>query len=395
MAYIGVFIACCFIDLAKKQSKLIYWGLIIFVTVILCFGYTCGSDWRNYELIYTSTNKLSRYESVEFGFVLLVRFFQIFITDFWIFNAIIKILFLCSLIHFFSFFSKSPWICVALSFAFKTLFLIIDCPMRFMMGMAILLIAVPCFFRKEWTKYIVFTLIASTFHVTMLLMSLLLIPLLFSKSVVKAKIRNLLAISICSILIASTPAIYQTAFNMLMSFIGFSGVQDNRALFYAVFTANSFFTIENLWHFIFLLIILHKREIIVSMKYGDKIFTASWLYFSISILVNPIPTSFRLVILLGYFFVISIYYILVRQLSRRIRFCNLTNTGIILWLMLIITKDVYSLPAYYPYTNSIWYILTGHLPYKYRSDYNYNEYRETFGKLPKRSGNDNSKNLNQ
>ena len=384
MIYILVFIICLITDKARKESAGLYFICVCIITIILCFGYTCGSDWRNYELIYNNLSRLKRYESTEFGFVLLVRFFKLFISDFWVFNALMKMCFLYALIKFFSFFTKMPWMCIGLSFAFKTLFLIIDCPMRFMIAMSFMLIAVPYFFRKEWGKFILLSIIAITFHSTMIFVCGILLLLLYSKYIVSIKPIYLFAICIICLFLSNFISIYQYAFTTLFSFIGSSGIEDNRAAFYAVFKENTSFSIETFWHYIFLILILLKRDFIINMKYGAQIFSASWLYISVSILVNPVPTSFRLSILLGYFFVMAIC-IIIKSYRNSL---NITNVGVVLWLMLIITKDVYSLPAYYPYTNSIWYILTEHQPYNYRHNYNYIKYKETFGKLPKRPTND-------
>ena len=36
----------------QRYNKVISFTLLVFLAVFLCFGYFCGSDWRNYELWY-------------------------------------------------------------------------------------------------------------------------------------------------------------------------------------------------------------------------------------------------------------------------------------------------------------------------------------------------------
>lgn len=392
MIYLFVYISCLLADIAKKQSKLLYYGLVLFIIFILCFGYTCGSDWRNYELMYNDHTRLEKYGEHEFGFYFIVKLFQYLTSDFWIFNGITKIFFIYSLKKLFSNFTDYAWTCVSISFAFKTLFLVIDCPMRFMMGMSILFFAVPFFLRKKWIRFAIISFIAATFHSSMIIVSLLLLLLLFSDYIIGIKIRYILYVSVGSLALSMYSPFYQFLFDKFL-FVVADSAGDNRVLFYAIFKNGTSLSFETLWHFILLLLILYNRKLILQNKFGKYIYSGSILYFCITVLVNPIPTSFRLTILMGYFFVVALVFILQRPLTRYKRYTNLINVSIVCGIMLIVTKDVYSLPAYYPYTNSVWYILTGHEPYGYRTKYNYEQYQKTFGKLPEK-GNQGD-NLNQ
>lgn len=380
----------CFIaDFAYQKNKLLYYSCVLFIFLILCFGYTCGSDWRNYELMYYNPAHLERFSSSEFGFVYLVNFFRIFISDFWIFNAFMKILFIISLKKFFNYFISKPWSCIGISFAFKTLFMVIDCPMRYMIGMTVFLYSIPYFLKKDWIRYFIIVILSSLFHTSMIINGLLIMLLLLNKKIALLKIRYVLLLCSISICIALTPTFYQLIFENAISFLS-ENLDENRLLFYAIFNSKGVISFSTIWLLGVLIFILLNRKIILLHKLGSYIYTAAILYFNLSIIFIPLPTSFRLTIVFGYFFVLSIMLILKYYIHNRMKLSRFRRPFVagsmclIGLIIMIVTKDVYSLPAYYPYTNSIPYIFTGHLPYGYRFQYNYDEYRKTFGKLPQK-----------
>ena len=151
MIYIIFFFLCFVIDKYFKQRNFVYNIATFSVFIFLCFGYTTGSDWRDYELIYENDYMLERYEENEPSYVFLVRIFSPIIHDFWIFNALMKCFYLYSLNKFFSFFTPKKWIALALSFTFSSLFMLIDCPMRFMIAMGVFLYSCIAFLKSHRT----------------------------------------------------------------------------------------------------------------------------------------------------------------------------------------------------------------------------------------------------
>ena len=396
MIYLLAFCLCLLADVNKKR-KWLYGISLLLVYVILCFGYMCGSDWVNYEVVYTDNNALNVYSNSEFGFVLLVKLFNSVISDFWIFNAICKIFFLSSLSRFFLNFTRFNWTCVGLSFAFKTLFLLIDCPMRFMIGLGVLFYSIPPLLKskKNWIKYWVIVAIATTLHNACLIIGIfIIIPFLFIK-ICRWKTIWLAVLPLVEIFLTGSMKFYQLIIDCLASVLSLVLPGDNRLLFYAFFrVSDSLFTIELIWHYVFLLFIIGARHHIMANRYGDIVFSASWFYIVILQLISPLPTSFRLPIILGYFFVVAIVWIVkyyYKIFAYRIKYIPLV---IVLWCMVVIGKDVYSIPAYYPYSNSIPYIMVGHLPYSYRIQYNQKEYQKTFGNKQKTNSAE-KQNLNQ
>ena len=394
MIYLFCFLSCILIDNLKQRKLTIYHLLIAIVGIILCFGYTCGSDWRHYELMYEDPRELDHYRSREFGFVLYFECLHTFISDFWITNAISKIFFLYALASFFKIFTKNNWTCIGVSFAFKTLFLVIDCPMRYMMAIAILLLGMKSFLRKKFYKYGLFAIIATCFQNTIIIVAILNILLLYSDKLFKINRFWMITITIVFFIISRFDLLYLKMFNILGNILKISEGGDNRILFYAFFNLNgSIVSIENIWHLGLLLLIIWNKQIIAQSPYGKITVIGSWLYIILGYLLNPIPTGFRLSILLGFFFVLSIEALIRKGLKVWKKNYSLISTSIVVWLMIIIGKDAYSIPAYYPYTNSIPYIITGHLPYEYRSNYNYKEYEKNIRKLPEQSTNNVNNNL--
>lgn len=394
MIYLACFILCILVDNLKKRRYTAYHLLIAIIATILCFGYTCGSDWRHYEIMYNTPEELDRYRGREFGFVTYFEFLHLLIPDFWITNAISKIFFLYSLASFFKTFTKNNWTCIAISFAFKTLFLIIDCPMRFMLAMAILLLGMKSLLNRQLLRYGIFVVIAVVFQNTIIIIAILNILLLYTDRLFEIKKFWMLLITMIFFIISRLDFVYIKAFDMLGSLLNLSDSGDNRILFYAFFNLNGrLINIENIWHFCFLLLIIFNKALIAKVNYGKVIVIGSWLYITLGYVFNPIPTGFRLSILFGFFFVLGIQTLLHIGWRCWKRNYSIISTSMIVWLMIVIGKDVYSLPAYYPYTNSIPYIIIGHLPYEYRTNYNYEEYEKNIGTLPERSSRDVNDNL--
>ena len=119
--------------------------------------------------------------------------------------------------------------------------------------------------------------------------------------------------------------------------------------------------------FVFLLIVLIYRERICRFnEIGNIVYSGAIIYFFVSLFAGGVPTLFRIAIPFAIYLIIS-FVLLIKSFKRKY---NIVSLGIVLVLGLILIMDVYSSWVYMPYSNSIPYILTEHLPYFYRERYN-------------------------
>ena len=136
------------------------------------------------------------------------------------------------------------------------------------------------------------------------------------------------------------------------------------AVSYSGFSTEGFFSVGYIKEILlFLVILFFKEKLISSSEYGKMIFYYSCLYFILHGIFRYIPTGFRLNIYAGYYFVSALVIIL--SSSKKI-----FAYAIYMLFGIILLKDVYSSYKYYPYSNSITYIINGHLPYSERSLHN-------------------------
>ena len=75
-----------------NRRKEFYYVYILVLTIFFCFGYTTGSDWRNYELMYESvgTELFEKTYIIEPGYYYYMLFFKSIGFSFWPFFCLTK-----------------------------------------------------------------------------------------------------------------------------------------------------------------------------------------------------------------------------------------------------------------------------------------------------------------
>jgi hypothetical protein len=146
---------------------------LVLIAVFLCFGYTTGTDWYNYELFYNNV-KLSEEtaKSREFGYFLLQNFAIKLGFDFWIFHITLKVLVFAALIYFIRYFKVNVFLFLAIFIADIGLYLFIDCPFRNLIALGFSLIAITKLFDNKPVSYFIFVFLAVNFHVSAIIMVL-------------------------------------------------------------------------------------------------------------------------------------------------------------------------------------------------------------------------------
>jgi len=132
---------------------------------------------------------------------------------------------------------------------------------------------------------------------------------------------------------------------------------------------SAFFTIGNLFNFImFLLILVSRNSVIRSYSNGKVVYGIAIIYCFLTRILILIPTGFRLALPFAVFYVLCIIYMMGCNSKKLIGLFMVT------YILLSFTKKLWTVYDMIPYSNSIPYIVTGHLPYDERYNYNINEY---------------------
>lgn len=375
MIYLVTFLSCFFADYLRKLGQIRIYNIILcWVYIFLCFGYMVGTDWRAYELTYSySFDELN--DLYEKGFVYLVVIARNVISDFWIFNALTKIIFVHSLLNFFSNFTREKLSALAISFCFLTPFMTINCPMRFMIAMSFVLYSIKYMLNKEWKKCLLLLAISVSFHV-MMVFNILVILLLncFRKQMSSLSSVTIFVIFVICQVLTTISQNYED----ILSVLSDNPMLNYYARSYGDFSTQDFKSIGSIKTIIFFLFFLWNRKSILRIKHGELLFNALFLSYTLGSIVSIFPTCFRLNIFMGYFSCVTMTILL---LSREFKI-NVLKVGVkyilVLLLSIIVLKDAYGSYAYYPYSNSIKYIFTGHLPYSYRDSYNIIQWNKRF-----------------
>lgn len=371
--YIITFFLCFLLDLNKSlgSNKIVRHVFIIWLYIFLCFGYMTGSDWRAYELIYNQSNQYvhSFYEK---GFYLLFNFLHLFIKDFFITLALLKCLYLYSLIRILRKVTDKWLSAVALLFPISLLFMLIDNPLRFMVASIIINFALYYLIDGNYKKYLLIAIWAPFFHITTLLIIPIFLLVKFRKRINAINKIVLIIAYILFSLICSNIYLSSTLMNEISSQLILLGSKSYDS--YLVQNNNSFFTIGSVINVFLAIILIYYRDTIInSNAYGDKIYCISIFYLFLFRILLIVPTGFRLAIPFGYFYAISMLCIIYN--SRAILKYIIT-----LIFAIIMIKNVYTGYVYIPYSNSIYYIITGHKSYYERSRHNYDYYQKRMGK---------------
>lgn len=376
MIYLFTFIICLIAGQTKyatingEKVKFVYITCVLWIYIFLCFGYMTGSDWRGYELMYLYNDNIEHYKR-EPGFYYLVRILQNVITDFWVFSAVLKIVYLYSIVYFFKHLTKDVYIAIGLSLTYGLLFMIIDCPMRFMIAQTVLLFSSYFLFKNQWLKFAICGFISVLFHVTILFSLILLLTYPLNK-----RFSSLNRWIILFIYTVVTILVYIPKFSSLLyegSYLFGDNIGEMLTYFYSDYSTEGLFSIGSIKNFIFFIIVLfYRNTIILNSSYGKLIFYFSCLFFILSRILGCIPTAFRINIYLAYFFIVAL--VLILKDSKR-----LFKQFIYILFSILLLKDVYNGWMYYPYSNSLPYIIGGHEPYSQRSAFNASEYFKRTG----------------
>ena len=367
-----------YIDRKKKPESSLYKKIyIIWLFVFYCFGYMIGDDWRNYEVIYNdpTSYKMLRFLSEPLSLLTFTLFPKI-LPDFWLFLGIMKSLYLSSVILLCKKITAQWVTCVAIMTMGQLNFLLIDCPLRFMLALIFVNLALSQFLADEKMNaksvitMLFFLLVALLFHNTCLFY-LLTVPLLISSSKLYKVNRVLLFFCYLFLLLATSNV---SLMNFLLNYFSevMRSISLNASDEYAVSSNSSIFSIGNISQIVFFAIVLISRDKVCGNNERCKlVYCGTIVYFLLCRLFLIIPTGFRIPLPLSVFYVVYIIYLLNKKLLR--------GKIIVIYMLFAFVNNTWNNFNMLPYSNSIPYIISEHKPYSERYYYNFNAYKDRMG----------------
>lgn len=360
--------ACSFV----KQTKFLESFAFIVIAIILCCGYTTGSDWRYYELEYYNGYNINYL--VEPLYKALNNFFNYIGIGFWPFFIALKIFLLFLLFKAYKHFEIPLFFCIMIFIPILGLPLFVDNPMRNLIAYVIFAYFVRYIDSREFPKYLIGVVLAFLAHRT----AIILLPLYFLYNV-KIKKSILLGLYILLCILLSSPQIIFSLLDICTKTSVFGlgekiqiyidDIQSNPMSIHLQFRLFSFGLAIRI--ILFLILLYFKERIQSTFKYGKLLYFLFICYMFFDRMALAANILMRLAIYFKIFFVCMAGYLLMTLSKRnqciiKIAVC----IGCIFWTINVVTGTW----KYIPYTNYINYAIRCNFnfpSYKERSDYNF------------------------
>ena len=155
--------------ICKNNNIIIYYAIPLFI----CFGYMIGADWRMYEVEFYDISQ--RLESKEPSYYILAQIFRFIGFGFWEFSILYKLIGYYVFIIIYRRYSLNNMWGLIYWFPNYALFLWMDHPARNFIAIILFSCALLYLEKGKVFKYVLLTILASTFHATCLVM----LPLYF------------------------------------------------------------------------------------------------------------------------------------------------------------------------------------------------------------------------
>jgi hypothetical protein len=329
--------------------------ILSLVGIFFCFGYMTGSDWRQYELQYNETR------AEEIGFVLLKQIMRLLHVGFWEFAIGTKIFIYYSVCRIIKSCAKEAfYLSLTLFLILEGLAVLIDFPMRNAVAMAVSLYCFKYYEERKIFKYMLFALLATSFHNS----ALILFPLYFVRL---GNIRSryvLIAFLLYNIVLS-----YSNASNLQSYFVLLDG-SDLQAYYDSYLSRadealGKGISASFIIHTVFFLLVLMNKKKILQYKYGNAMLLCGIIY----------PFLYRLgqvVWIFGRFeyYTCVLYFCVVSKLIITSRYRQILIVAVYFNLLLYTYKTITANSKYIPYTNYLLEFYNDY-SYSYRSNYNY------------------------
>ncbi len=363
-----------------RNSRVWYIIYLFILGTFLCCGYMCGSDWRQYELMYNNIN----FNNIFYGYyaepgflfyMLIPRFFNV---DFWVFSILTKIIQFIIFANIINRYAPEYKYFVWMFLLPKSgFYMFIDYPMRNMIAITIFLLSIKYIIGKDVKRYIICAAIAMMFHYS----AIVTIPFYFilNKNI-STNIYLLWFVLIFTIF--SSSYLFES---ILIKISGLSPYILKQVEFYVLGDTidgdGSIISVGMFLQIFFFVCLLKFRKVIEITKYGHIIFNGALIYILLYRLGLTISIFSRFQLYLVVFYVIGVVS-LVRAFTASSK--PLVISIICLLSCYICCSDIKRNGwKYVPYTNYVKYLMTDDLKsYRYRDNYNLlnTPYKESINK---------------
>lgn len=344
--------------------------VISIIGLVICFGYTNGSDWRYYEEFYNDIDLAYPFYEIpfEYGYYFLMLSFRYLNFDFWTFFIFTKIVLYIINIHFLLKYQKEHfYISFSIYIFLFGLSLYIDNPMRTLIASTIFLFSYKHLEAGNIKTYFFIVLLASFFHIV----SLLFITLYW----LVRKRFGTQTLVISFILFNIILWIFDTGIKNIFAINTGIPFIDNKLNFYFADGASGNVYIENrivsfgliARYILFYFVLISRKHI--EEKFGFIFFNliiSGFFFYRLAIGI-PIFERFELFVVIPFCVAISSTIISFKANSKLIY-----KLSLYLLMLVLMVKNITMDYKYIPYTNYLIYTIQGKkLSYDERSSYNF------------------------
>ena len=375
LIYIGTILCGYLIAfISSKRHILIKNIFILFLFFFLCFGYTTGTDWRNYEMVYEKLDLTNLWSSIVFepGYMLYIAWFKSLGIDFWIMWCITKCIILYVFVQFINKYNFHESISIITFFVgVFGYYLFIDNPMRILIAMMFFTLSVNKFFNNKKKTAYHYMILAFSFHISAIVLP---IYLFFLKK--KHSIPCWLIIFVLFNFVFSSKE-----FLLQLSSSIFGNIPYIQAKIYSYFflreSDNKIISFGFLINILFFCMCLYKYKQIDD-KYKLFCINSTMLFVCLYRLTFSLDIMARFQYYIYLFYAIGLFQLYkLLQIKWRLFLGSIFLIMPIYFTISKVTKD----SRYIPYTNYIIYSLFGN-DMSYNERLNYNELHSPYyGKL--------------
>lgn len=364
LVYIIPILICALSACSRELSLERRWAILIGVlfSLIYCWGYMTGSDWRAYEFWYDNLdfNRFYYGYTSEPGYYLYMMLMKKLHIPFWLFFSLTKTaLFVIIYKSLFDMCRESGWLSLMYYLPCFGLYFFVDNPMRNCIAVGIFLISAKYIVEHRFWPFFFLILLAACFHLS----ALIIIPLypLLNKDVKKM---------VYVVLYVVINALFwnrDLIINMVSGLASLLGIPylNSKVITYFLmdsdYVQGEVFSLMLIWQtLLFFLLICYKERIVKAL--GDKglfAFNCSMVYFLLVRFVTSIQVLMRLQLFFSVYVCVCIGLIILSfEWRSRVLYMSLLFA---ISIYLCVEKTT-ATGRYIPYSNVIEYALKGENP---------------------------------
>lgn len=368
--YLFSFLSCYVVGISKQRYiKSVENFLLIFLALFLCSGFMCGSDWRGYELIYNEIDFNNYFYNyfAEPGFYIYLSIFKLVNFDFWDVSLITKLLCYVSFIRLFrKILGNDILLCLMCFIPWSAFYLFIDCPMRNLIAISIFLLSIPYLIERNFIKYCLLIILASTFHFSALIY---LFVFFIGKNAISNRLAVALVLVVNILFISKDLTVYIVSF--ICADIPYVGAKVEYYLIgNSEFAQGRVLSIGLLMQIVYFTLLMWKKRYVTQAVYGNIVFNFSMIYIMLYRLSVTIEIFSRFQLYVAPLFFVAIILV-ANSFAHTSRLLYITY--ILCTSLFVGYKKITHDERFIPYSTYIPYILTKDYPsYEYRDSFNYN-----------------------